>query len=133
MSRKPSVEMGRFLKRLDELSKVSNTNSRKFLIQESRLLARELAKSFSPKKRKSEKGIGIDRRVAFRTRVRSGGQQIPWRRLRTVIQRQRPGGAKPTVTAIAASGVDRISVGALTHSAGAVDIALDFMPPGRKD
>ena len=32
-----------------------------------------------------------------------------------------------TVRAIAESGVDRISVGALTHSAKAVDIGLDFV------
>jgi nicotinate-nucleotide pyrophosphorylase (carboxylating) len=32
-----------------------------------------------------------------------------------------------TVGAIAASGVDLISVGALTHSAPALDIALDFI------
>lgn len=32
-----------------------------------------------------------------------------------------------TVTAAAASGVDRISVGALTHGAGSVDIGLDFL------
>jgi nicotinate-nucleotide pyrophosphorylase (carboxylating) len=31
-----------------------------------------------------------------------------------------------TVRAVAESGVDRISVGALTHSAPALDIALDF-------
>jgi nicotinate-nucleotide pyrophosphorylase (carboxylating) len=31
-----------------------------------------------------------------------------------------------TVRAIAATGVDYISVGAITHSAGAVDIGLDF-------
>ncbi len=34
------------------------------------------------------------------------------------------------VGAIAATGVDWISVGALTHSAPALDIALDFEPPG---
>ena len=33
-----------------------------------------------------------------------------------------------TVRAIAETGVDRISVGALTHSAPALDIALDYMP-----
>jgi nicotinate-nucleotide pyrophosphorylase (carboxylating) len=33
-----------------------------------------------------------------------------------------------TVRAIAQTGVDFISVGALTHSAPAVDIALDFGP-----
>jgi nicotinate-nucleotide pyrophosphorylase (carboxylating) len=33
-----------------------------------------------------------------------------------------------TVRAIAETGVDFISVGALTHSARAVDIALDFGP-----
>lgn len=32
-----------------------------------------------------------------------------------------------TVTAVAASGVDRISSGALTHGAGSVDIGLDFV------
>ncbi len=34
-----------------------------------------------------------------------------------------------TVAAIAAAGVDRISVGALTHSAPALDVALDFTTP----
>jgi nicotinate-nucleotide pyrophosphorylase (carboxylating) len=34
-----------------------------------------------------------------------------------------------TVRAIAETGVDRISVGALTHSAPALDIALDYEPP----
>lgn len=38
------------------------------------------------------------------------------------------GVALDTVRAIAETGVDRISVGALTHSARAVDIALDFAP-----
>lgn len=33
-----------------------------------------------------------------------------------------------TVRAIAATGVDRISVGALTHSAPALDIGLDYLP-----
>lgn len=33
-----------------------------------------------------------------------------------------------TIGAIAATGVDRISVGALTHSAPALDIALDYLP-----
>lgn len=33
-----------------------------------------------------------------------------------------------TIGAIARTGVDRISVGALTHSARAVDLALDFLP-----
>ena len=33
-----------------------------------------------------------------------------------------------TVRAIAATGVDRISVGALTHSAPALDISLDYLP-----
>ena len=31
-----------------------------------------------------------------------------------------------TVAALAATGVDRISVGALTHSASALDLAMDF-------
>jgi nicotinate-nucleotide pyrophosphorylase (carboxylating) len=33
-----------------------------------------------------------------------------------------------TIAAIAATGVDFISVGALTHSAAALDIALDYLP-----
>jgi len=32
-----------------------------------------------------------------------------------------------TVAAIAASGVDRISVGAITHSSGWADVALDMI------
>jgi nicotinate-nucleotide pyrophosphorylase (carboxylating) len=32
-----------------------------------------------------------------------------------------------TVRAIAETGVDRISIGALTHSAKALDIALDYV------
>jgi nicotinate-nucleotide pyrophosphorylase (carboxylating) len=32
-----------------------------------------------------------------------------------------------TIRAIAESGVDRVSVGALTHSATALDIALDYL------
>jgi nicotinate-nucleotide pyrophosphorylase (carboxylating) len=35
-----------------------------------------------------------------------------------------------TVRAIAETGVDRISVGALTHSAPALDVALDYLPGG---
>jgi len=35
------------------------------------------------------------------------------------------------IAAVAATGVDRISVGALTHSAPAVDIALDYRQPTR--
>src|SRR5262249_32190007 len=34
----------------------------------------------------------------------------------------------PTVRAIAETGINRISVGALTHSAPALDIALDYLP-----
>ncbi len=33
-----------------------------------------------------------------------------------------------TIAAVAATGVDRISVGALTHSAPALDVGLDFLP-----
>jgi nicotinate-nucleotide pyrophosphorylase (carboxylating) len=36
-----------------------------------------------------------------------------------------------TINAIAASGVERISVGALTHSARCLDLGLDWLPaPG---
>jgi len=35
-----------------------------------------------------------------------------------------------TIRAVAATGVHYISVGALTHSAGALDIALDIIIPG---
>ncbi len=34
-----------------------------------------------------------------------------------------------TVRTIAVTGIERISVGALTHSAGALDVALDWRPP----
>jgi nicotinate-nucleotide pyrophosphorylase (carboxylating) len=46
------------------------------------------------------------------------------------VQLEASGGVTlSTLTAIAASGVDRVSVGALTHSARALDIALDYLPP----
>jgi nicotinate-nucleotide pyrophosphorylase (carboxylating) len=35
-----------------------------------------------------------------------------------------------TVGAIAASGIDRISVGAVTHSARSLDLGLDWRPRG---
>lgn len=35
-----------------------------------------------------------------------------------------------TIGAVAETGVDRISVGALTHSASVLDLGLDFEPPG---
>jgi nicotinate-nucleotide pyrophosphorylase (carboxylating) len=39
------------------------------------------------------------------------------------------GGIKlDTIRAVAGTGVDRISTGAMTHSARALDIALDFEP-----
>jgi nicotinate-nucleotide pyrophosphorylase (carboxylating) len=45
------------------------------------------------------------------------------------IQLEASGGVNlATVRALALSGVDRISVGALTHSAPALDLALDFEP-----
>jgi nicotinate-nucleotide pyrophosphorylase (carboxylating) len=33
-----------------------------------------------------------------------------------------------TIRSVAETGVDRISVGALTHSAGCLDVGLDWMP-----
>jgi nicotinate-nucleotide pyrophosphorylase (carboxylating) len=38
------------------------------------------------------------------------------------------GSAWKTVRAIAETGVDFVSVGALTHSARALDLGLDFLP-----
>jgi nicotinate-nucleotide pyrophosphorylase (carboxylating) len=47
------------------------------------------------------------------------------------VQLEASGGVNlQTIGAIAATGVDRISVGALTHSAAALDIALDYLPSG---
>ncbi len=46
------------------------------------------------------------------------------------VQLEASGGVSlDTVAQIAATGVDRISVGALTHSAVALDIGLDWTPP----
>jgi nicotinate-nucleotide pyrophosphorylase (carboxylating) len=46
---------------------------------------------------------------------------------RAALETEASGGVNlGTVRAIAGSGVDFISVGALTHSARAVDIGLDF-------
>src|SRR5206468_4432000 len=45
------------------------------------------------------------------------------------VQLEASGGVNlQTIAAIAATGVDCISVGALTHSAVALDIALDYLP-----
>jgi nicotinate-nucleotide pyrophosphorylase (carboxylating) len=48
------------------------------------------------------------------------------------VQLEASGGVNlQTIGSIAATGVDRISVGALTHSAAALDIALDYLPAER--
>ncbi|HEV3447813.1 MAG TPA: nicotinate-nucleotide diphosphorylase (carboxylating), partial [Gemmataceae bacterium] len=46
---------------------------------------------------------------------------------RNVLLEASGGVTLETVRAIAETGVDRISVGALTHSAAALDIALDYV------
>lgn len=48
---------------------------------------------------------------------------------RTVLLEASGGVTLETAATLAAAGVDRISVGALTHSAPALDVALDFAPP----
>ena len=51
------------------------------------------------------------------------------RRVGGRAQTEASGGVRlDTVRAIAETGVDFISVGAITHSARAVDIGLDFLP-----
>ncbi|WZO96989.1 carboxylating nicotinate-nucleotide diphosphorylase [Isosphaeraceae bacterium EP7] len=63
---------------------------------------------------------------ALREAVRRRDQVAPTVRL------EASGGVRlETVRALAESGVDRISVGALTHSAPALDIGLDFDEPRR--
>jgi nicotinate-nucleotide pyrophosphorylase (carboxylating) len=48
------------------------------------------------------------------------------------VQLEASGGVNlDTIDSIAATGVDRISVGAITHSAPALDIALDYQPAER--
>jgi nicotinate-nucleotide pyrophosphorylase (carboxylating) len=50
------------------------------------------------------------------------------------VQLEASGGISlATVGALAATGVDRISVGALTHSAPALDLAMDFEPDSAPD
>jgi len=45
------------------------------------------------------------------------------------VRLEASGGVNPqTIAAISATGVDYVSVGALTHSAMALDIALDYLP-----
>ncbi len=47
------------------------------------------------------------------------------------VELEASGGVRlETIGRIAASGVDRISVGALTHGAASLDLALDWRPPG---
>ena len=51
------------------------------------------------------------------------------RRIAGRCQTEASGGVtEATIRAIAETGVDFISVGAITHSARAVDIGLDFLP-----
>lgn len=55
--------------------------------------------------------------------VRRRDARAPW------IGLEASGGVRlETVRAIAESGVDRISAGAITHSAPALDLALDIVP-----
>ena len=50
-------------------------------------------------------------------------------RVAPAIQLEASGGVNlNTVRAIAETGVERISVGELTHSAPALDVALDWLP-----
>ncbi len=51
----------------------------------------------------------------------------------TVLLEASGGVSLATVAALAATGVDRISVGALTHSAPALDLAMDFEPEAAPD
>ena len=96
---KPTIktDISRFNRAMKGLANEVNVSTGKFIKTEGKALSGKLTESFTPKKRKSEKGMAIDRRVAFRTRVRSGGSTIPWKRLEQVINRRRPSGAKPTV------------------------------------
>jgi nicotinate-nucleotide pyrophosphorylase (carboxylating) len=49
-------------------------------------------------------------------------------RKRRVLTEASGGVTLATLRAVAATGVDRVSVGALTHSARALDLSLEFLP-----
>jgi nicotinate-nucleotide pyrophosphorylase (carboxylating) len=68
---------------------------------------------------------------------------MPVERLRAAVRLRESSAARPqleasggvrleTVREIALAGVDRISAGALTHSVGSLDVALDLLPPGAR-
>lgn len=95
---KPTIKIDqtRFNKALRGLADVAGVSTAKFVKNEGRLLALELARSFTPKQRKSEKGIAIDRKMAFKV-AGDGAATIPWDRLQQVINRRRPQGRRPKV------------------------------------
>lgn len=95
-----------------------NVSTATFVKNESRLLVEELAKRFSPRMPKSQRGIAYDRRSAFRI-GRVGLNQIPWSRLQRVIQREHPRDRKPIVIAAVAKPSERRAIKALgTLAAG---------------
>lgn len=96
------VQTDRFNQRLQALAKVAQVRRSDFLRNEARLLAEELAKQFTPKQRKAERGIEIERRMAYRTRRMASNVNIPWRRVQAIMRGQRPSGSRPVVRAVAA-------------------------------
>ena len=97
-----SSNTSRFNKVMRSLADHVNVSTGKFVKNESRLMSQELAKRFTPKQKKAEKGIEVERRIAYRI-GRTGKSQIPWQRLRNVIRgRQRTTKGKVTVAAAVA-------------------------------
>jgi hypothetical protein len=113
-----SKDTRNFSKALQNLAKGVNVSTSKFVKNEARLMSEELAKQFTPKLTKSQKGIETERKMAFRI-GKVGLGQIPWSRLQRIINRQRATGQKPTVQASVAMPALRKSIAALgTLAAG---------------
>lgn len=100
-------DISKFSKAMQGLAKHVNVSTATFIKNEARLMSEELTKTFSPKQKKSEKGIEIDRRVAFRASKFGGERTVPWRRLQQVINRRRPTGRKPVVAAVVAKASEK--------------------------
>jgi len=119
------TDITRFNVAMKNLAAHVGMSTGKFLRVEGKMLSQELAKAFTPKLRKSEKGIVMDRRQAFRI-GKNGLAQIPVARLQRVINRQRATGKRPTVRAAIAQPAQRKAIANLGT------LAAGFLGKGNK-
>lgn len=113
-----STNITKFTTAMRDLQKHAGVSTRTLVKNEARLLSEELAKRFSPRMPKAERGVKLDRKAAYITR-KSGTASIPYARLDRIIKRMRPGGRLPVVAASVAFPAERRAIKALgTLAAG---------------